>query len=198
MGITGKGKVEKRNISDFPTKLPYAFCTSLQRVDGCYGPLVVRVPEASNPQISEYDYDLSLHTMILIDWERITGMEKFLYHHHSVGDNKPATLLINGMGNGKEFVSENKTIYTPLARFPVEQGYRYRFRVINAGFPNYPIKMSVDNHTILVISSDGADIVPVRGKKPGESQVEGSRINIRQGESQVEVSGINIRHVNPK
>ncbi|CAG9772969.1 unnamed protein product [Ceutorhynchus assimilis] len=136
----------------------------MQRVDGCYGPLVVRVPEESNPHIPEYDYDLSLHTMILIDWERITGMEKFLYHHHSVGDNKPATLLINGMGNGKEFVSENKTIYTPLARFPVEYGYRYRFRVINAGFLNCPIEMSVDNHTIQVISSDGADIVPVKAE----------------------------------
>ncbi|CAG9772968.1 unnamed protein product [Ceutorhynchus assimilis] len=134
----------------------------MQRVDGCYGPLVVRVPEESNALAPVYDYDLPIHTMMLIDWEGISAVEKFLYHSHSIGNNKPATLLINGMGSQKEFVHENKTIYTPLARFPVDQGYRYRFRVINAGYLNCPIEMSVDNHTMEVISSDGADVKPVK------------------------------------
>lgn len=37
--------------------------------------------------------------------------------------------------------------------------------MINAGFLNCPVEISVDNHTISVISSDGEDINPVEGKK---------------------------------
>lgn len=44
------------------------------------------------------------------------------------------------------------------------QGYRYRFRIINAGYLNCPIEMSVDNHTLKVISSDGKDFIPIEGK----------------------------------
>ncbi|KAF2890868.1 hypothetical protein ILUMI_15305, partial [Ignelater luminosus] len=41
-------------------------------------------------------------------------------------------------------------------------GYRYRFRIINAEFLNCPIEVSVDNHTITVISSDGNNFSPVK------------------------------------
>ncbi|KAH1012700.1 iron transport multicopper oxidase fetC isoform X1 [Dendroctonus ponderosae] len=134
----------------------------VQRADGCYGPLIVRVPEELNPHNTLYDFDLSAHTITLIDWENKTSMEKFLDHHHSDGNNKPLTLLVNGMGRNRMFPDEtNDTLHTPLARFSVEQGYRYRFRVINAGFLNCPVEVSVDNHSISVISSDGEDINPV-------------------------------------
>lgn len=95
----------------------------MQRVDGCYGPLIVRVPQEDDPHDPLYDYDLSAHIMTLIDWERVTGMEKFLYHHHSVGDNKAATLLVNGLGRHKVFydASSNRSYNTPVARFSVEQ-----------------------------------------------------------------------------
>ncbi|XP_056642031.1 uncharacterized protein LOC130448620 [Diorhabda sublineata] len=135
----------------------------MQRADGCYGPLIVHVPEEEDPHIGLYDYDLTNHIMVIIDWVTQLGNEVFLSHHHNDGDNKPPTLLINGFGRYKEF--ENETgdgvpFFMPPARFKVEQGYRYRFRVINAGFLNCPIEMTVDNHTITVISSDGADIKP--------------------------------------
>ncbi|XP_060526823.1 uncharacterized protein LOC132702294 isoform X2 [Cylas formicarius] len=134
----------------------------MQRVDGCFGPMIVRVPAEDDPHDQFYDHDLNEHVMVLIDWEKETGLEKFLSHHHSIGDNKPATLLVNGFGRFKEFDGDdNVTIYTPVARFRVEQGYRYRFRVINAGFLNCPIELSVDNHTLKVISSDGNDFAPV-------------------------------------
>ncbi len=50
----------------------------------------------------------------------------------------------------------------------VLQGLRYRFRLVNAGFLNCPLELSVDNHTLLVIASDGADIKPVRGEQCSE------------------------------
>nr|XP_023019016.1 laccase-1-like [Leptinotarsa decemlineata] len=133
----------------------------MQRADGVYGPLIVHIPEEEDPHSQFYDYDLSEHTMTIIDWDKQIGIETFLSHHHNIGDNKPPTLLINGYGRFRQFTAENRTIYTPTARFSVEQGYRYRFRVINAGFLNCPIEMSFDNHTIKVISTDGSDVVPV-------------------------------------
>jgi len=42
----------------------------------------------------------------------------------------------------------------------VLQGFRYRFRIINAGFLNCPIEVSIDNHTLVVVSSDGSDLEP--------------------------------------
>lgn len=44
------------------------------------------------------------------------------------------------------------------------QGFKYRFRVINAEFLNCPIEMSVDGHNITVIASDGYDLEPITGK----------------------------------
>lgn len=43
----------------------------------------------------------------------------------------------------------------PLHVFHVQKGKRYRFRLINAEFLNCPMELSIDNHTMVVISSDG-------------------------------------------
>ncbi len=40
---------------------------------------------------------------------------------------------------------------------------RYRFRMINNGILDCPIMVSVDNHTLLVIASDGNPVQPVEG-----------------------------------
>ncbi|XP_073832591.1 multicopper oxidase 1 [Musca autumnalis] len=47
--------------------------------------------------------------------------------------------------------------FIPLQQYNVTQGFRYRFRVINAEFLNCPIQISIDNHTLTAISSDGYD-----------------------------------------
>ncbi|CAH1282323.1 unnamed protein product [Diabrotica balteata] len=136
----------------------------MQRADGCYGPLIVHVPEETDPHINLYDYDLSSHVMTIIDWVTQLGTEVLLAHLHNDGVNKPPTLLINGLGRYKQFDNQSETgepFFMATARFTVEQGYRYRFRVINAGFLNCPIEMTVDNHTITVISTDGGDIKPI-------------------------------------
>ena len=43
------------------------------------------------------------------------------------------------------------------------QGRRYRMRVISNGFLNCPIQLSVDNHTLLIIASDGGPVQPIEG-----------------------------------
>ncbi|GBP81799.1 Laccase-1 [Eumeta japonica] len=104
------------------------------------------------------------HVMIVTDWVHELSIAMFSSHHHSYGDNKPPTLLINGLGRFHVFNSTTGATYMRAARFNVEQGFRYRFRVINAEFLNCPIEMSFDGHNITVIASDGHDLVPITGE----------------------------------
>ncbi|KAK9505006.1 hypothetical protein O3M35_009161 [Rhynocoris fuscipes] len=132
-----------------------------QRADGAFGPLIVRKPRESDPFSKLYHYDLSEHTITVLDWSHQLGIALFTAHHHSDGDNKPPTIQVNGRGMYRPFPSTNNSlIYTPPASFVVEKGFRYRFRIINAGILNCPIEMSIDNHTIIAISSDGTDFMP--------------------------------------
>jgi FtsP/CotA-like multicopper oxidase with cupredoxin domain len=55
---------------------------------------------------------------------------------------------------------DDDSILIPYETFNVVKGYRYRFRHINAGFLNCPIELSIDNHTITAIATDGTDIEP--------------------------------------
>ena len=57
--------------------------------------------------------------------------------------------------------SKNESAYTPYHTFHVQQGRRYRFRVISNGILNCPIQFSIDNHTIIVIASDGNPFQPI-------------------------------------
>ncbi|KAK9884427.1 hypothetical protein WA026_007274 [Henosepilachna vigintioctopunctata] len=127
--------------------------TGMQRGDGVFGSLIVKVPEEKDPHKDLYDFDLDDHVIILIDWNHVMGIQKFTSHHHSDGDNKPANLLVNGIGR---FIGNDSELM-PTERFKVKKGYRYRFRVINAGFLNCPIVISVDDHSLNVINSDGYD-----------------------------------------
>ncbi|XP_029665989.1 laccase-like [Formica exsecta] len=52
----------------------------------------------------------------------------------------------------------------PISISVVKPNFRYRFRLINAEFLNCPIEISVDNHTLYVISSDGRDIEPIQAE----------------------------------
>ena len=75
--------------------------------------------------------------------------------------------MINGKGRHSTFAGA-----TPTEVFKVEAGKRYRFRVSSAGFTLCPILVSVDNHTLTMIESDGAPFKPFEVKSfvvhPGE------------------------------
>ncbi|KAL4713687.1 hypothetical protein ACJJTC_004218 [Scirpophaga incertulas] len=136
--------------------------SGMQRADGAAGAFVVRKPKSQDPHGPLYDYDRSEHIMIVTDWIHELSVGMFTDHHHSVGDNKPPSLLINGVGRFNVFnTTRAKPLFMRAARFNVEQGYKYRFRVINAEFLNCPIELSVDGHNITVISSDGYDLEPI-------------------------------------
>ncbi|XP_039951037.1 uncharacterized protein LOC120768422 [Bactrocera tryoni] len=61
----------------------------------------------------------------------------------------------------KRAVDDIQLHQMPLQIFHVRRGFRYRFRIINAEFLNCPIALSIDNHTLLAIHSDGYDFEPL-------------------------------------
>ncbi|GFN91552.1 multicopper oxidase [Plakobranchus ocellatus] len=136
--------------------------SGMQRADGLFGPIIVREPAMTDPHATLYDYDLLEHVMVVNDWLVDLTLVRFLDHAHSDGDNKPALLLINGKGARVPFQhSDGSTHYTPRATFSVQGGKKYRFRVINAGIMYCPIQISIDQHTMTVIASDGHPVEPV-------------------------------------
>lgn len=69
-----------------------------QRSDGAFGALIIRKPISIQANIQPYDYDLAEHTMVIQDWEHLSAVASFNAFHHSIGDNKPKNILINGKG----------------------------------------------------------------------------------------------------
>nr|XP_031845394.1 laccase-1-like isoform X2 [Nomia melanderi]XP_031845395.1 laccase-1-like isoform X2 [Nomia melanderi]XP_031845396.1 laccase-1-like isoform X2 [Nomia melanderi]XP_031845397.1 laccase-1-like isoform X2 [Nomia melanderi]XP_031845399.1 laccase-1-like isoform X2 [Nomia melanderi]XP_031845400.1 laccase-1-like isoform X2 [Nomia melanderi] len=134
-----------------------------QRGDGVFGSLIVRTPPKINWHRDLYDIDE--HVILILDWTRELGIDKFLDHHYAGGDNKPPNILINGLGRFTTAPTENNvSAAMPVATFLVKQNTRYRFRLINAEFLNCPVELSIDNHTMNIISSDGRDVEPVQAK----------------------------------
>lgn len=62
--------------------------------------------------------------MLMTDWSHMLGVEMFNAHHHSDGDNKPPTILMNGKGVFREFPLDDgsdEVTYTPVEVFTVKQ-----------------------------------------------------------------------------
>ncbi|KAL4230719.1 Mco1p [Mactra antiquata] len=131
--------------------------SGLQRTDGLFGALVVRQSDTYEPHLGLYEKDLPEHTMLVNDWLVELSINRFANHHHAGGDNKPRSMLINGKGVLQEFFdnTDNTTKYTPVEIFHVTRGLRYRFRTISNGVLNCPIQVSIDNHTLTMIATDG-------------------------------------------
>lgn len=133
-----------------------------ERTDGVHGMFVVRVPDDQN--VKYYDYDLSDHFMMVTDWINRSGEPLFYEMYHGGDSYIPylTTILVNGRAQLHPFEAPNGTIvYTPLAEFHVKRGFRYRFRVCSNGNYICPIHISVDNHNMTVIATDGDSIEPI-------------------------------------
>ncbi|KAL7634546.1 UNVERIFIED_CONTAM: hypothetical protein RMT77_014923 [Armadillidium vulgare] len=133
--------------------------SGFQRADGMFGSLIVR--SRNDPQRHLYDVDDPEHVMLVMDWLDVLGIEKHVSHHHDMFDADPYNILINGMGKFKVLQEGNKMANAPLYEYRVKSGLRYRFRAISNGVEGCPIEISVQNHTLLVIASDGSNIKPL-------------------------------------
>ncbi|CAK8684994.1 unnamed protein product [Clavelina lepadiformis] len=134
--------------------------SGFHRSDGVAGPLVVRTSQEDNPHSALYDVDSDNFTVMIGDWLHQTTIEKFVQHHHSNGSNKGENILINGRGDFSLYASNLTDYSTLLTRFNVESGLRYRFRIISNAAVFCPFQLTIDQHSMLVISTDGNDVEP--------------------------------------
>ncbi|KIY68879.1 multicopper oxidase [Cylindrobasidium torrendii FP15055 ss-10] len=118
---------------------------STQYCDGLRGPMVMY--DAEDPHADLYDVDDESTVITLSDW------------YHTVapqlgGVPEPNSTLINGKGRYPGGPQND------LAVIRVEQGKRYRFRLINMSCaPNYVF--SIDNHGFDIIEVDGENTLPL-------------------------------------
>ncbi|KAI1785170.1 laccase [Ganoderma leucocontextum] len=116
-----------------------------QYCDGLRGPFVIYDPE--DPYLPWYDIDDETTIITLADWSHTAARLGAQYP-------RPNSTLINGAGRypgGPEW---------PLSVITVEQGKRYRFRLLNiACEPNY--NFTIDGHNMTIIEADGQNTEPL-------------------------------------
>ncbi|XP_017843672.2 uncharacterized protein LOC108600530 isoform X2 [Drosophila busckii] len=90
-------------------------------------------------------------------------MELALKRHAMHQTNSNTTARIASLGETHSRQRRGNVEKIPLEQIPhqvyyVKRGFRYRFRIVNAEYLNCPIVVSVDNHKLIAINSDGYDI----------------------------------------
>ncbi|KAF7336445.1 Laccase 1 [Mycena sanguinolenta] len=128
---------------------------STQYCDGLRGPMVVY--DSQDPYLGQYDVDDESTVLTLADWyhtlaKQATGTP--VRHIYFVSTVAPDSTLIQGLGRTPT------TLTAPLGVLTVQQGLRYRIRLINiACSPNYVFQ--IDGHTNLtIIEADGITTMP--------------------------------------
>ena len=132
-----------------------------------FGALVVKQAPERDIHSDLYDYDLPEHVVFITDWTHEPMISSF------AGQINPFTtdsMLINGKGSFKEFSDVNETVFTPRAVFRVEQGRRYRFRLIGNNFCHQLI--TIQSHNVKVIATDAFPVQPVEVNRIGISSGE--------------------------
>ncbi|EGN98800.1 laccase [Serpula lacrymans var. lacrymans S7.3] len=121
---------------------------SSQTCDGLRGPLIIY--DQNDPHAKLYDVDDESTILTLADWYHLPAPVL-----NTILGVKPNTTLINGRGRyyGGPM--------TDLSVVNVEQGKRYRFRLISmACDPLYTF--SIDGHSLTVIEADGVSTEPLQ------------------------------------
>ena len=127
--------------------------SSTQRADGIFGAIVIR--DSNDINAKKYDFDLPEHVIVVNDWIHIPINSKYMSFLHSYGDEAISGVLINGKGVDSQYEGSLLGRETPRSQFKVSFGYRYRFRMINAGVQYCPLHVSIDNHNLTLIATDG-------------------------------------------
>ena len=141
-----------------------------QRVKGVLGALVIREREDK--------YKLEEHIMQIQDWNHDNTADLVSQHadfgiykdrvKYKSSQSLDGSFFSNfdvqtGLINGKGRYKDHSSYYyneSPLEVFKVRTNGNYRFRVIGVG-ALYPFRVSIDNHTLLMIATDGYDFQPM-------------------------------------
>jgi len=141
-----------------------------QRTNGVFGAFIVKdrfaegvdVPTDMIMAVGDWHHENSDEVYIKMIYGNYIGRNRYASTHTLEGGNFSSVPWVSGLINGKGRYIDKLTghkVMAPLSWFNVTRGRKYRFRVIGTG-AIYPLRISVDNHQITVVSSDGYDIEP--------------------------------------
>ncbi|KAF6212859.1 hypothetical protein GE061_010569 [Apolygus lucorum] len=137
--------------------------TGFQEAEGLFGPVVIRSNETEQIR-SLYDTDLPQHTAIIWHWYPKPSQEVLVPTLMRNGSLFGYGFTINGKAAFKTFANPKmpgKNFTTEREVFNVVSGLRHRFRIIYNSAIYCPLQISVDNHTLTMISSDTSPFEPV-------------------------------------
>ncbi|XP_070546852.1 uncharacterized protein [Ptychodera flava] len=121
--------------------------------DGMFGPLIVY--EEAEPNRKYYDFSLHdiLSAPLLPQFDQfIMAIADWKYGE----EEKLTCVLINGRGRCNQTDPHKRT---PYFGYDVRENFGYRFRVIGA-MSDHTYRISIDDHILKVITSDGFDVGP--------------------------------------
>ena len=136
-----------------------------ERTKGLFGALIVK--EQQDEVIEQVQYDLGYsfedmpdqHTLTFLDWQHEDIPDKidtFSIDGAEVSPDKYWSGIINGKGRHQEVPYTE----TRLSIFNVSSDNTYRFRLIGAQ-SIFAYRVSVDEHKLIVIATDGAFVEPM-------------------------------------
>jgi FtsP/CotA-like multicopper oxidase with cupredoxin domain len=126
-----------------------------QKSNGVYGALVVRDYEREEL----FDKDLPEHVVVLSDW--MNSLTEDFFPGLKSEKSHPHSLLINGRGRNFEGAF-NASDQPPLTIFHIDQGQKFKFRIIGASSGVCPIKFQIESHNFTVIATDAIRVKPFR------------------------------------
>uniref|UniRef100_T1GHN8 Uncharacterized protein n=1 Tax=Megaselia scalaris TaxID=36166 RepID=T1GHN8_MEGSC len=129
------------------------------KINGQYGALIVREPIGNDPNILEYDVDSPGHDIVLSDWQHSYG-EQLFPGLPSYGGIFPDSVLINGIGTYLNVTTHRRFQKRSRKRLPRGSGKAPSFRLINSISHACPFQIQVEDHTMVVIASDGFNVKP--------------------------------------
>ncbi|KAK3105847.1 hypothetical protein FSP39_007040 [Pinctada imbricata] len=147
-----------------------------QRTGGAFGALIIRENESNSLeehiiQIQDWSHNY-VTDLAFQQWKNGGVINRFREPNPQILDGSILNFisidsaLINGKGRFKS-TDTNDYNSTPLEIYNVKLGRQYRFRVVGVG-SSHPFRVSVDNHILSVVATDGYDVRPIYHTSRGE------------------------------
>ncbi|XP_043517240.1 oxidoreductase ptaE-like isoform X2 [Frieseomelitta varia] len=133
---------------------------STHMLDGQYGGLIVRDPPSKDPHYQLFDKDEII--IFLSDWMHELSAERFPgWYWHDLGQTAK-NILINGLGQATDPIDITKAQITngSLTEYTVKKGERHRIRLINSFTTVCLAELRIEQHELVVIAQDGANVKP--------------------------------------
>ncbi|XP_063975905.1 uncharacterized protein LOC135161864 isoform X2 [Diachasmimorpha longicaudata] len=133
--------------------------TGIHKTDGLQGAVIIRPPIQLDPNRDQYDEDNFDNTIFINDWFHESAVDHWPGTSTRNVGQVPANVLINGKGQWFD-PSINRYTTSPLAIINVNPHRRIRFRMINSLSWTCPVRFSIQNHDLTILSTDGDDVKP--------------------------------------